>query len=60
MTRYTANIGTSALREAIVRKLREENGLQYGHEEVVVSNGAKQSVWQAVFATCQPGDEVQP
>eukprot|EP00884_Botryococcus_braunii_P002711 jgi/Botrbrau1/12440/Bobra.0094s0009.1 len=58
MTRYTANIGTAALRAAIVEKLRVENGLSYSPEEVLVSNGAKQSVWQAIFATCQPGDEV--
>ncbi len=36
----------------------EDNGLTYSPEEIVVSNGAKQSIWQAVLATCSPGDEV--
>lgn len=35
-----------------------ENGLRYSPDEVLVSNGAKQSVWQSVMATCAPGDEV--
>ncbi|GBG00261.1 aspartate aminotransferase, partial [Raphidocelis subcapitata] len=57
-TRYTPNTGTSALRAAIVKKLKDENGLDYKASEVVVSNGAKQSIWQAVLATVSPGDEV--
>jgi aspartate/glutamate/aspartate-prephenate aminotransferase len=57
-TRYTPNTGTSNLRKAICRKLAEENGIHYTPEEVVVSNGAKQSIWQAVLATCCPGDEI--
>ncbi|GAB4817613.1 hypothetical protein N2152v2_004659 [Parachlorella kessleri] len=57
-TRYTPNTGTSALRKAICKKLKEENGLEYGLDEVVVSNGAKQAIWQALLAVCSPGDEV--
>ncbi|KAI8469561.1 MAG: pyridoxal phosphate-dependent transferase [Monoraphidium minutum] len=57
-TRYTPNTGTSALRAAIVKKLKDENGLEYSPSEVVVSNGAKQSIWQAVLAAVSPGDEV--
>ncbi|KAG2437246.1 hypothetical protein HXX76_005909 [Chlamydomonas incerta] len=57
-TRYTPNTGTSALRKAICKKLKEDNGLEYSPDEIVVSNGAKQSIWQAVLATCSPGDEV--
>lgn len=57
-TRYTPNTGTSNLRKAICKKLQEDNGLTYSPEEIVVSNGAKQSIWQAVLATCSPGDEV--
>lgn len=57
-TRYTPNTGTSALRKAICTKLKEDNGLDYTPDDVVVSNGAKQSIWQAVLATCSPGDEV--
>jgi aspartate/glutamate/aspartate-prephenate aminotransferase len=109
-TRYTPNTGTSALRAAIVKKLRgvcegrlgaaagwgrgghcdrprssdlriwllggcfnsaqnktprknkqtktDENGLEYAPDEIVVSNGAKQAIWQAVLAAVSPGDEV--
>lgn len=57
-TRYTPNIGVAPLRQAIADKLRNENGLHYEPSQIVLSNGAKQSVWQAVFATCAPGDEV--
>lgn len=58
-TRYGPNAGTSALRAAIASKLRSENGLEWvAAENVIVSNGAKQSVWQALLATCGPGDDV--
>lgn len=57
-TRYTPNTGTSNLRKAICKKLSDENGIHYTPDEIVVSNGAKQSIWQAVLATCCPGDEV--
>ena len=57
-TRYTPNTGTSALRAAICRKLEAENGLTYSPDEIVVSNGAKQCIWQALLATCSAGDEV--
>jgi len=57
-TKYTPNAGTSELLSAIQKKLKEENGLQYATDEIVVSNGAKQSVWQGVFATVAEGDEV--
>jgi bifunctional aspartate aminotransferase and glutamate/aspartate-prephenate aminotransferase len=57
-TRYTPNTGTSNLRNAICAKLLEDNGLEYAADEIVVTNGAKQAIWQAVLATCSPGDEV--
>ena len=57
-TRYTPNTGTAGLREAIARKLRGENGLDVDAARVICSNGAKQSVAQAVLAVCGPGDEV--
>ena len=59
-THYTSNVGTPALRKAIQRKLQTENGLEYGTDEIVVSNGAKQAIWQGLLATCSPGDEVNP
>ncbi|CAJ2677012.1 unnamed protein product [Trifolium pratense] len=57
-TRYTPNAGTLELRQAICHKLKEENGIEYTPDQVVVSNGAKQSIAQAVIAVCSPGDEV--
>ncbi|XP_055833658.1 bifunctional aspartate aminotransferase and glutamate/aspartate-prephenate aminotransferase isoform X3 [Solanum dulcamara] len=57
-TRYTPNAGTMELRLAICHKLKEENGLSYTPDQIVVSNGAKQSIVQAVLAVCSPGDEV--
>ncbi|GAB4860998.1 hypothetical protein Ancab_036158 [Ancistrocladus abbreviatus] len=57
-TRYTPNAGTMELRTAICRKLKEENGISYTPDQILVSNGAKQSIIQAVLAVCSPGDEV--
>nr|CAB3465143.1 unnamed protein product [Digitaria exilis] len=57
-TRYTPNAGTLELRKAICKKLEEENGLSYTPDQVLVSNGAKQCITQAVLAVCSPGDEV--
>eukprot|EP00270_Netrium_digitus_P011433 TRINITY_DN3638_c0_g1_i1.p1 TRINITY_DN3638_c0_g1~~TRINITY_DN3638_c0_g1_i1.p1 ORF type:complete len:440 (+),score=111.03 TRINITY_DN3638_c0_g1_i1:165-1484(+) len=57
-TRYAPNQGTAELRRAICKKLQEENGISYREEQIVVSNGAKQSIQQAVMAACSPGDEV--
>lgn len=57
-TRYSPNAGTLELRTGIVNKLKEENGLTYTTDEILVSNGAKQSIIQAVLAVCSPGDEV--
>ncbi|XP_047325217.1 bifunctional aspartate aminotransferase and glutamate/aspartate-prephenate aminotransferase-like [Impatiens glandulifera] len=57
-TRYTPNAGTLELRLAICHKLKEENGISCTPDEIVVSNGAKQSSLQAVLAVCSPGDEV--
>ncbi|XVF15140.1 hypothetical protein REPUB_Repub09cG0123900 [Reevesia pubescens] len=57
-TRYTPNAGTLELRMAICHKLKEENGISYTPDQILVSNGAKQSILQAVLAVCSPGDEV--
>lgn len=37
----------------------EENGISYTPDQILVSNGAKQSILQALLAVCAPGDEVQ-
>ena len=57
-THYTPVGGSSSLKEAIIDKLRKENGLSYGPPEVLVSNGAKQSLCNAVLALVDEGDEV--
>ncbi|CAL5371789.1 unnamed protein product [Camellia sinensis] len=57
-TRYTPNAGTLELRSAICQKLKEENGISYTPDQILVSNGAKQSSIQAMLAVCSPGDEV--
>ncbi|XP_059624309.1 bifunctional aspartate aminotransferase and glutamate/aspartate-prephenate aminotransferase [Cornus florida] len=57
-TRYTPNAGTLELRSVICHKLKEENGIFYTPDQIVVSNGAKQSILQALIAVCSPGDEV--
>lgn len=57
-THYTNNLGLPELRQAIVRKLKRDNGLEYGAEEIICSNGAKQSVAQAVCVLVRDGDEV--
>ena len=59
-TRYTPNTGTAALRAAICKKLEQENGLSHSSADIVISNGAKQAIWQALLATCSEGDEVPP
>ena len=57
-TRYTAVGGTPALKQAIVNKLKRENGLSYTPAQVVASTGAKQSLMNAMLAVLDPGDEV--
>lgn len=58
MTKYTASEGTRELREAIVAKHARENGLNYEVDQVVVSTGGKQSLYNAFMAILDPGDEV--
>lgn len=57
-TKYTPSSGIPELRQAIADKLAADNGLTYRATQVVVSNGAKHACYNAILATCQPGDEV--
>jgi aspartate aminotransferase len=57
-TKYTPSAGIPELRAAIAEKLAADNGLTYRAGQIVVSNGAKHSCYNAILATCQPGDEV--
>ncbi|MBP7003546.1 pyridoxal phosphate-dependent aminotransferase [Amaricoccus sp.] len=56
-TLYTPAAGTPALRAAVAEKFRRENGLDFGPDEIVVANGAKQVIFNALMATLDPGDE---
>ncbi|PZQ50337.1 MAG: aspartate transaminase [Rhodovulum sulfidophilum] len=57
-TRYTSPEGIPELRRAICAKLKTENGLDYAPDQVVVSTGGKQVLYNALMATVNPGDEV--
>ena len=57
-TKYTPSAGIPELRAAIAEKLAADNGLTYRAGQVIVNNGAKHSCYNAILATCQPGDEV--
>src|SRR6478672_564870 len=57
-TKYTPSSGLPELRQAIADKLAADNGLEYRPSQVIVSNGAKHSCYNAILATCEPGDEV--
>ena len=58
MTKYTPVAGTDRLRSAIAKKLKEDNGLEYQPSQIVVSAGAKHSLYNAFQVLCQEGDEV--
>ena len=57
-SRYSPVPGYPELRKAIVKKLKDENGLDYTMNEILVSNGAKQSVCNTIMALVNDGDEV--
>lgn len=57
-TKYIAAAGLPKLRKAIANKLKKENNLDYDPSQIIVSNGAKHSIFNAIFATIEDGDEV--
>jgi aspartate aminotransferase len=57
-TRYTAVDGTPELKSAIIAKLQRENGLDFETDQIIVSNGAKQSLFNLMMAVLNRGDEV--
>ena len=57
-TKYTPSAGLPELRTAISEKYAKDNSLDYKPNQVIVSNGAKQSCYNAILACCEPGDEV--
>ena len=57
-TKYPPVSGIVPLREAIVRKFKRENGLDYKPSQTIVGTGGKQVIYNALLATLNPGDEV--
>ena len=57
-TKYTPVPGTPELREAITEKFKRDNGLSYETSQVIVSCGAKHTIYNILQAICDPGDEV--
>ncbi len=57
-TKYTAVGGTPSLKAAIIAKLKRDNGLDYTAKQILVSCGGKQSFFNLVLSTINPGDEV--
>lgn len=57
-TKYTAAAGIADLREAVCDKFKKDNGLEYATNEIIVTTGAKQAIYNALMAICNPGDEV--
>ncbi len=56
-TKYPAQDGTLALRQAIQRKFKRDSNLDYALDEICASNGGKQCIYNALMATVDPGDE---
>ena len=57
-TKYTPSSGLLPLRKAICEKFKKDNGLDYEPSQIIVSNGAKHSIFNACYATLEQGDEV--
>lgn len=57
-TKYPPQDGTKALKAAVQRKFKRDNRLDYELDEILIGNGGKQIIFDAIMATCNPGDEV--
>jgi aspartate aminotransferase len=57
-THYTPVAGIQELRQAIAEKFKNDNGLDYNYQQIIVSNGAKQSIANALLCLVNPGDEI--
>ncbi len=57
-TKYTTHSGIKELREAICLKLNRDNNIEYDPSQIIVSNGAKQSLFNAFMTICEEGDRV--
>ncbi len=57
-TKYTSTTGTSELKEAIISKMKADHNLNYIHDEIIVTSGAKQAIFNAVSVLVNEGEEV--
>jgi aspartate aminotransferase len=57
-TKYTPSSGIPELRQAVADKFLLDNAIDYKPSQIIISDGAKHSCYNAILATCQPGDEV--
>lgn len=57
-TKYPPQAGKPALKKAVRNKFLRENNLDYALDEILIANGGKQIIFDAIMATCNPGDEV--
>jgi len=57
-THYTTSSGIIELKEAILEKLKKDNEIEYKTSEIIISNGAKQCLFNTLLTLCNPGDEV--
>ncbi len=58
VTKYTPAAGTMELRKTVCKKFKDENGLNYEPEQIIITNGAKHALVNAFMAILNPGDEV--
>lgn len=56
-TKYTANSGMPALKEAIIKRIHNDHGVQYEKDEIIISSGGKNSLYNLAMAIFNPGDE---
>lgn len=57
-TKYTPVDGTAAIKDAVIEKFRRDNGLTYKRDQITVNCGGKHTIYNALMATLNPGDEV--
>ncbi|MCB1509884.1 MAG: pyridoxal phosphate-dependent aminotransferase [Hyphomicrobiaceae bacterium] len=57
-TKYTTTSGTAEIKAAVIEKFKRDNGLSYKSDEIIICNGAKQVLFNAIMATVEDGDEV--
>jgi len=57
-TRYTPVEGTAELKDAVIAKFKRDNGIEYKRNQILVSTGAKQTIYNLIMSVIDPGDEV--